>query len=116
MSSRATGGRGPCGHGATHISLPTRGLYFPFDSNATIRNNALFNDVRPLNSPPLRWYFKLMMHAEPLERVMRQPTDTPFGQMVFYMAWRLNTPDNEFVSGAHDHHTLREHERERQQE
>merc|ERR1712146_580207 len=27
------------------------------------------------------------------------------------MAWRLNTPDNEFVSGAHDHHTLRAHER-----
>ena len=73
-------------------------MYFRFASDLQVKANVLYNDVRPIGSPPLQWYFKLVMEAEPLEVTEKQePPPTKWGETVYYMAWRLNTADNEFV-------------------
>jgi hypothetical protein len=76
--------------------LTSGGYYIPYQSDAPVRVSALYNDIRPLGSPPLVWYHKLTLHAEPRTAELVDAL-RPIGELVLYMNYRLGTPDSEFV-------------------
>ena len=71
--------------------LRAKGAFIPTGTDWGIREFSLFNDVRPMHSPPLVWYFTVTIELEPREE------ETPLVQMGQYMIqhwYRYGTQDN----------------------